>query len=165
MRKGGSKPFEVGADRRVGAVQRGVEVAFSRHDVQELLLEFCWAEGSVLGWASCFLWGIHKIVIGFGVGRLVLELCEEEVVAPSGITHALDGRCAIVATKLLLPLIPDSGTRRFWANPSFAVEDAAEGRLEFDLPGNTDVVKEKGVDDIRIGERPRLKLKSVFLSK
>jgi len=35
---------------------------------------------------------IHMMVIGSGVDRLVLELCEEEVVAPSGITHALDER-------------------------------------------------------------------------
>ena len=158
VRQGGPEPFKVGADRRVGAVQRGIEVAFSRHDVQQLLLEFCWPDGSVFCCASFFFGSIHKIVIGLGVGRLVLELCEEEVVAPSGITHALDGRCAIVTTKLLFPLLPDSGTRRLWANPSFAVEDATEGRLEVNLPGDTDVVKKKGVNDFRIGECPKIKL-------
>jgi len=35
---------------------------------------------------------IHMIVIESWVDRLVLELCDEEVVAPSGITHALDER-------------------------------------------------------------------------
>ena len=108
---------------------------------------------------------IHKIIVRIGVARVVLELCEEEVVAPSGITHALDGRCAIVTTKLLFPLLPDSGTRRLWANPSFAVEDATEGRLEVNLPGDTDVVKEKRVDEFRVGECPRLKLDSAFRGK
>ena len=160
MRYGGPKPLEVRADYRVGAVQRGVEIAFSRHDVQELLLDFCWAEVSAT-FSSLSIWSIVIIVVRIGSARLVLELCEEEVVAPSGITSIFDGICAIVTTELFLPLFPYSGERRLRAIPSFAVEDVKEGLLEFDLPGNTDVVKEKGVDDFRIGECPGLKLDTV----
>ena len=85
-----------------------------------------------------------------------MELCEEKVVAPGGVTNALDGRCAIVTTELLLSLFPDFGIRKLCASPSFAVEDVTKGFLEFGLPGNTDMVKEKGVNDFRIGECPGL---------
>ena len=149
----------------MGAMQRGVEVTFSRHDVEKLLLEFCWTDRGVLGKALRFRRSIHEVVVRGRVGRLLLELCEEEVVAPSRVTRALDGRCAIVTTELLFPLFPDFGIRRLWTSPCFTVEDATEGRLEFDLPSDTDVVKEKGVDDFGIGECPRLKLDSVFRSK
>ena len=125
--------------------------------MQELLLDFCWAEGSDFGCASLSLWSIHKIVVRIGDVSLVLELCEEEVVTTSGITNALDGRCAIVTTELLLPLFPDFGNRRLLASPSLAVEDVTEGRLELDLPGDADMVKEKGVNYFRISECPGLK--------
>ena len=104
-------------------------------------------------------------MVRFGVARAVLELCEEEVVASSCITNALDRRCAIVPAELLLPLFPDFGIRRLWASPSFAVKDVTEDLLELDLPGNTNVMKEKGVDDFRIRESPGLKLGTVFRNK
>ena len=133
--------------------------------MQELLLNFCWANRNDL---SCTLlssfsfWSIHKIIVRIGVARLVLKLCEEEVVAPSGITNAIDGRSAIVTTELLLPLFPDFGIRRLWASPSFAVENVTESRLEFDLPSDADVVKKKGVDDFRVSECSGIKLESIF---
>jgi hypothetical protein len=107
----------------------------------KLLLEFCRAEGSVLlGCASLLLRGVNEIIVSVGVGRSVLELRKEEVVTTSGVTDALDGRCAFVAAELLLPLFPEFGIRRLWANPGFAVKDAAECLLELDLPGDADVV-------------------------
>ena len=133
--------------------------------MQELLLDFCWADGSDVGCASPSLWSTIIIVVRIGGACLILELCEEEVVAPSGITNALDGRCAIITTELLLPLFPDFGNRRLWTIPSFAVEDVTESLLEFDLPGDTDMVKEKGVNDFRIGECPGIKLDSVLRNK
>jgi hypothetical protein len=44
-------------------------------------------------------------------------------------------------------------TRRLWASPGFSVEYVTEGLLKFGLSesGDTDVVKEKGVDDFRFG--------------
>ena len=151
VRQGRPKPLEVRADHRVSAVQCGVEIAFSRHDVQELLLDFRWCHVSSL--FSLSLWNII-IIVKIGVARLVLKLCEEEVVTPSGITDALDGRCTIVTTELLLPLFSEFGIRRLWTSPSFAVKNVTEELLEFDLPGDTDVVEEKGVDDFRICECP-----------
>ena len=170
MRQGRPKPLEVRADDCVGAVQRGVEIAFSCHDVQELLLDFCWAGGSdlIFGCASSSspsslsLRSIIIIVVRIGVACLVLELCEEEIVAPSIITNTFNGRFAIVTTELILPLFPDFGIRRLWASPSFAIEDGTERILEFHLPSDTDVMKEKGVDNFRIGECPKIKLESVF---
>ena len=113
----------------MGAMQRSVEIAVSRHDVQELLLDFCWAQGSDLGCASLSLWSIHKIVVRIGDVSLVLELCEEKVLAPSGITNALYGRSAIVTTELQLPLFPDFGSSGLLASPGFAVEDATRAAL------------------------------------
>ena len=155
----------------MGAMQRGVEITFSRHDVQELLLNFRWAGGNNLGLGCASFSSFSSrslriiiiiIVVRIGVARLVLELCEEEVVAPSVITNTLNGRFAIVTTELILPLFPEFGIRRLWASPSFAVKDATERLLEFHLPSDTDVMKEKGVDDFRIGECPGIKLESVF---
>ena len=48
LRQGKPKPLEVRADHRVSAVQCGVEIAFSCHGVQELLLDFRWADSSDL---------------------------------------------------------------------------------------------------------------------
>ena len=96
MRQRRPKPLEVRTDHRVGAVQCGVEIAFGRRDVQNLLLDFCWADGSALGCcaslSSFSIWSILIIVVRIGDARLVLELCEEEVIVPNGITKALDGR-------------------------------------------------------------------------
>ena len=61
--------------------------------------------------------------------------------------------------------VPEFGIRRLWASSSFAVEDATEELLEFDLPGDNDVVKDKAVDDFRIGECRGLKLDLVFRNK
>ena len=142
----------------MGAVQRGIEITFSRHDVQELLFNFCWTGGctSLSSPSSLSLRSIIVIVVRIGVACLVLELCKEEIVAPSIITNTLNGRFPIVTTELILPLFPDFGIRRLWPSPSFAIEDATERLLEFHLPSDTDVMKEKGVDDFRIGECPGL---------
>jgi len=112
VRERGSEPLEVRADCRMGAVQRGVEVAFSRHDMEELLLEFCRADRSVFGWAWLLLRSINEIIVRIGVSRIFLELRKEEVVATGGVTDAVDGRCAFVAAELLFPLFPDFGVRR-----------------------------------------------------
>jgi hypothetical protein len=104
-------------------------------------------------------------VVRIGIARLVLELCEEEVLSPNTSTNALDGIVATVTTELLIPLFPDFGIRRLWTSPSFAVEDVTEGIFKFDLPGDTDVVKEKSINDFRIGKCPGLKLGSVFLDQ
>ena len=101
---------------------RGVEIAFGCYGAQKLLLDFCWAdgsEGSCSSSSSPSLWSIIIIVVRIGSACMVLELCEEKVVAPGGVTNALDGRCAIVTTELLLSLFPDFGIRKLCASPTW----------------------------------------------
>ena len=73
-------------------------MTFSRHYVQELLLDFRWADLASSLSSPLSLWNII-IIVRFGGARLVLELCEEEVVAP--ITNAVDGRCGVAFSIVL----------------------------------------------------------------